>query len=77
MLRNQLFQTQLSALLTAVNAMSASESDCDEHDCELGKLSHWEETYRQEVQNLAATGDEGEIWCAALQTRTFSPHIKA
>lgn len=47
--------------------MSTTESGADEEDCELGKLSHWEETYEQEISNLAATGDEGEIWCSAMQ----------
>ena len=57
---------QMSALLGAHAAlrvaMSTSESDVDEHSCELGKLSHWEQVYQQELSNFEATGDEGEIW---------------
>lgn len=47
--------------------MQADDSDEDDESCELGKHSHWENVYQQEVQNLETTGDEGEVWCVFVQ----------
>ena len=51
--------------------MLTSDSEGDDHSCELGKLSHWEQVYRQELLNLETTGDEGEIWCLVVPPSRF------
>ena len=46
--------------------MSATDGEDDDYSCELGRLSHWEQVYEQELLNLETTGDEGEIWCLVV-----------
>ena len=38
----------------------------DQLDSELGKLSHWESVYKQEIDNYVDHGDVGEIWYSFL-----------